>query len=193
MAAQHDSQSSQRCGCRLAEAVTHHGHHHTHAGSAVTDSQLVSCSAPTFGDFDQDGDQDCLIGQDKGPPGYVANVKVAAMTVDISKFPPSERQRQGFPEVQPAVEKTAWKTEFGEEFPSDGATKYFREGLLDDDGNLWADPGTGYKADLLYYKNTGSKTNPVFSRQTGLANNPMHGVHGRIPTCVDMDSDGDVE
>ena len=152
-------------------------------------------SAPTFGDFDKDGDMDVLIGQDKGPPGYVGNIKatMAVRTSGPAGFTAATRKERGFPELEPAFEKAAWKTEYGEEFPSDGATKYFRDALLDDDGKLWTDPGPEYTADLVYYKNTGSKTHPAFSHQTGRANNPMHGVQGRVPECVDLDGDGDVE
>jgi len=127
-----------------------------------------------------------------GDPGKEEHVCTAVGTFTAG-FTAATRKERGFPELEPAFEKAAWKTEYGEEFPSDGATKYFRDALLDDDGKLWTDPGPEYTADLVYYKNTGSKTHPAFSHQTGRANNPMHGVQGRVPECVDLDGDGDVE
>jgi len=137
-------------------------------------------SAPTFADFDGDGAIDCLIGQDKGPAGTAFSI-TAKIKINQTKLTQMQRQQQGFPKDP------------GSEASSGKEGKFFREAWLDDDGKLWTDPGAGYKADLIYYKNTGSKTNPEFSLRTGSGNNPMHGVQGRIPSCIDIDGDGDIE
>jgi len=137
-------------------------------------------SAPTFADFDGDGALDCVIGQDKGPAGYATSVK-AKMHVNKYVLTEANREAQGLPQVDSSGAENAWED------------KFFKEAFLDDDGKEWSDPGIAYKAELFYYKNTGTNASAIFTRQTGAVNNPMHGVQGRVPTCLDIDGDGDVD
>jgi len=137
-------------------------------------------SAPTFADFDGDGAMDCLIGQDKGPAGYATAV-FARMYANKGVLSEANRQAYGLPKVDSTGAGKEWENLF------------FKAAFLDDEGKEWIDPGPAYRADLVYYKNTGTNRSAVFTRQTGGFNNPMHGVQGRIPTCLDIDGDGDIE
>jgi Ca2+-binding RTX toxin-like protein len=128
-------------------------------------------STPTFGDFDNDGDLDLLVGTGAGTLSYFENTGSAsapAFTARTGGLNPFNGINVGI-NVDPAV------------------------GDIDGDGDL--DLLLGGYGVLRYFENTGSPTAAAYTERSGGAN-PLNIVANRdytSPTFVDLDGDGDLD
>ena len=129
-------------------------------------------SAPTFGDIDGDGDQDCFIGEQNGAVFYYRN--------DGSSTSPAFTSVVGT--ANPLYMVSVFQN----------ATPHLAD--LDKDGDLDAMVGR-FNGILKYYMNNGHANTPVMSLVAG-GGNPFQGVdvtsNANI-TLIDIDCDGDLD
>ena len=127
-------------------------------------------SAPSFGDLDNDGDRDLVVGKSDGTLAYFRNTGTKtspAFAAQTGAANPLSGQDVG-----------------------DDATPALRD--LDADGDLDLVAGA-LDGTFRYFRNTGSATNPAFAVMTGAAN-PLDGQSvgsGSAPSFADLDHDGD--
>ncbi len=144
---------------------------HTAPANVIT--SLIA--APTFGDLDNDGDLDALVGEALGTIILFRNQGANASA------PVFERQN-GTTIVNPLVNEDV----------GDYSTPVLVD--IDADGDLDLFVGNGAGA-ISFYQNTGSSGTAVFSALSGAAN-PLNAVAvgGRAaPAFADIDNDGDLD
>jgi hypothetical protein len=136
----------------------------------LVEVDIGKLSAPTFIDWDQDGDKDTLIGHADGTISYYENLGPMAG----QRF---TNQAQVFKGM--SVGK--------------GSTPSLAD--LDNDGDLDAVIGEE-EGTLNYFENIGPNSNePLFAEQTDSAN-PLDGIDigtNSHPVLVDIDADGDID
>ncbi len=126
--------------------------------------------SPWCGDLDDDGDKDCLIGNEDG------NIKCFRNTGSASSRTFQEATGAGNPldAVNVGGQGAPWC------------------GDMDDDGDKDCIIGNG-SGDIYYFQNTGNASRPVFQEVTG-AGNPLDAVDVGArakPWCGNLDGDGD--
>lgn len=126
---------------------------------------------PEFGDLDDDGDMDLIVGAGDGTIHYFENTGDAAN--------PNFVERTGAANPFDAVQGDGTHPELAD---------------LDGDGDLDLLVGY-YDGTVHYFQNQGDAQGPVFVEQTGGAN-PFNGLDvgsGAKPQLADLDADGDLD
>jgi hypothetical protein len=129
---------------------------------------VETISRPGFGDLDNDGDLDILVGNDDGSLNYFRNSGGASVPrFDTALFNPFGLQDVGRRSAPTLVD-------------------------LDNDGDLDALVGTRL-GNLYYFKNNGSPTNPAFAAPVINPFGLKDVGFDTAPTLADLDNDGDLD
>ncbi|MDX1905923.1 MAG: T9SS type A sorting domain-containing protein [Bacteroidia bacterium] len=129
-------------------------------------------STPTFGDWDGDGDADCVIGESDGTLNTYINTGIATSPV------------------------YAAATGLDNPFNGIDAGDFSAPALadIDNDGDLDLILGNR-KGSLMYFQNTGTTSAPIYTPRTGNQNpfRTISAVRFSAPAFADIENDGDLD